>query len=376
MAARRRLAARRGWPDNLYQNTAGYYWYKNPLTKETFGLGRDFKAASAQARTVNAELERRKGAVDLLNRIDRGTVTLANWCDTFEKEYKADTSRKPNTIKTVGHQINAIRAAPFAGKRIGDVKTKDISEWIKDMAAKHPTMAALVRTRTLNLFRSAEANGLIELGKNPVAPTDKPKVIVTRARMTLDDFKAILAKVLEADGMRWMANSMMLGLVTGQRREDLVKMQFAQAHDGFLWVQQSKGKTGHESKVRVPLAVYLPAIEMSIDDVIKQCRDDVVSKHVIHHTRHIASSKPGNRLTSQSVSLVFAQYRELAEIQTPEGKTPVTFHEIRSLSARLYADAYGDEFAQALLGHKSAKMTALYRDSRGQEWTEVKIKQG
>jgi enterobacteria phage integrase len=57
----------------------------------------------------------------------------------------------------------------------------------------------------------------------------------------------------------------------------------------------------------------------------------------------------------------------------PAKKTPATFHEIRSLSARLYADAYGENFTRALLGHKSARMTALYRDSRGQEWTEVKL---
>ena len=57
----------------------------------------------------------------------------------------------------------------------------------------------------------------------------------------------------------------------------------------------------------------------------------------------------------------------------PEGKTPPTFHEIRSLAARLYGDEFGAEFAQALLGHKTAQMTALYRDSRGRERDEVKV---
>ena len=57
-----------------------------------------------------------------------------------------------------------------------------------------------------------------------------------------------------------------------------------------------------------------------------------------------------------------------------DGKTAPTFHEIRSLSARLYGDEFGAEFAQALLGHKSAQMTELYRDARGREWAEVKIR--
>lgn len=374
MAARRRQASRRSWPPNLYQNSAGYYWFKHPVTKKTFGLGSDFKMASAKVRTVNAELERRKGDSELMDRIDADGTTVAQWCDTFEADYKTAADRKPSTLHTVHHQLNAIRSAPFASKNIADVRTVDISTWIKKMAKSYPTMASLVRTRALAVFRAAEANGLIEVGKNPVAPTDKPRVIVARARMTLDDFNAILKKVRGADGMRWMENAMLLALVSGQRREDLVKMQFAQVRDGFLWVIQSKGKSGHESKLRIPTAVCLPAISMTLDDVFRQCRDAIVSKHVIHHTRHIARSKPGAPLTSDSLTNVFAQYRDNAEIEAPEGKTPITFHEIRSLSARLYAEAYDEDFAQALLGHKSGRMTALYRDSRGQEWTEVKLK--
>jgi integrase len=374
MAARRRQASRRSWPANLYQNSAGYYWFKHPVTKKTYGLGSDFKIAAAKVRTVNAALEVRKGDVDLLARIDTDGTTVAQWCDTFEAEYKAGADRKPTTLHTVHHQLNAIRNAKFASKNIADVRTVDISDWIKGIAKTHPTMAALVRTRALALFRAAEANGLIEVGKNPVTPTDKPKVVVARARMTLDDFNAILAKLREADGMRWMENAMLLGLVSGQRREDLVKMQFSQVREGFLWVVQSKGKSGHESKLRIPTSVRLPAIDMTLDDVFRQCRDSIVSKHVIHHTRHIARSKPGEALTSETLTNVFAQYRKLAEIESPEGKTPITFHEIRSLSARLYAEAYDEDFAQALLGHKSGRMTALYRDSRGQEWAEVKLK--
>lgn len=374
MAARRRQATRRSWPANLYQNSAGYYWFKHPVTKKTYGLGSDFKSAAAKVRAVNAELDRRKGDADLMARIDAQGTTVVQWCDTFEDEYKAGADRKPSTLNTVHHQLNAIRNAPFAGKNIADVRTVDISDWIKKMAKAHPTMASLVRTRAMAVFRSAEANGLIEVGKNPVAPTDKPKIIVSRARMTLDDFMAIIGKVREADGMRWMENAMLLALVSGQRREDLVKMQFSQVRDGFLWIVQSKGKTGHESKLRIPTAVLLPQIGMTLDDVFKQCRDAIVSKHVIHHTRHIARSKPGESLTTETLTNVFAQYRDLAEIEPPEGKTPVTFHEIRSLSARLYAEAYDEDFAQALLGHKSGRMTALYRDSRGQEWTEVKLK--
>lgn len=51
----------------------------------------------------------------------------------------------------------------------------------------------------------------------------------------------------------------------------------------------------------------------------------------------------------------------------PEGKTPTSFHEQRSLSERLYEKQGID--TQQLLGHKSAAMTELYHDEREDEWT-------
>ena len=48
---------------------------------------------------------------------------------------------------------------------------------------------------------------------------------------------------------------------------------------------------------------------------------------------------------------------------------PPSFHEIRSLSGRLYKDQGVD--AQSLLGYKSAETTALYIDVRGSEWISV-----
>jgi integrase len=62
-----------------------------------------------------------------------------------------------------------------------------------------------------------------------------------------------------------------------------------------------------------------------------------------------------------------------AEITWEDGRTAPTFHELRSLAARLYTEQHGPEFAQAILGHKSANMTAMYRDTRGAEWTEIKL---
>ncbi|WP_082012181.1 tyrosine-type recombinase/integrase [Burkholderia sp. A9] len=115
-------------------------------------------------------------------------------------------------------------------------------------------------------------------------------------------------------------------------------------------------------------------VGVSLEEVIRRCRDNVISQNMIHLVRTISVTKPGDTPSLAWISTKFAEYRDQAEISVEAGRTPVTFHELRSLAARLYTEQYGAECAQALLGHKSAEMTALYRDSRGREWMEVKVR--
>ena len=64
---------------------------------------------------------------------------------------------------------------------------------------------------------------------------------------------------------------------------------------------------------------------------------------------------------------------EKHQVLSFEGDPP-TFHELRSLSARLYEKQISDKFAQHLLGHKSDTMASQYRDDRGREWDKIEIK--
>lgn len=159
---------------------------------------------------------------------------------------------------------------------------------------------------------------------------------------------------------------MELALVTGQRREDLRDLGPRNAQDEKLWVTQHK--TG--ANVCIPLDLRLHAVGWSVGEIVARCRDKIISKHLLHHNAHIGRAKPGDPIRRQSITGAFAEARDQAGITWPEGKTPPTFHEIRSLAARLYADQGTD--AQALLGHKSPDMTAVYRDTRGDDWIEVK----
>ncbi|PAV09218.1 hypothetical protein CBG25_03180 [Arsenophonus sp. ENCA] len=74
-------------------------------------------------------------------------------------------------------------------------------------------------------------------------------------------------------------------------------------------------------------------------------------------------------MTVARISTEFTRFRDKTKL-TWEGSPP-SFHEIRSLSARLYTEKMGSNFAQKLLGHKSAEMTAKYQDDRSNSWIEI-----
>lgn len=375
MAARRRIASRRNWPANLRVNSQGYYSYQQPGTGKSFGLGKDFKIACDEVRTVNAELERAKGHVSLLHRVTGMEVTLAAWCDTYATE---NAGANHYTAVGMKSQIKAIKGAKFSVQNIGDVKPKEIAQFIREcIDTRGPNMANTIRSRLMDLFRSAIEHGVIDAGKNPVESILKPTVVVNRSRLTLDDFKLILAEARTEKHRPWIANALELALVCGQRREDIAAMRFDQVKDGFLWISQSKGKEGHQSQLKIPLALRLDAIGKSLEEVLRGCRDNVVSKSVLHFTVRNSRALQGDPVGTQTLSNTFAEMRDRVimakKMKVADGKTPPSFHEIRSLAARLYTEQYGKEFAQALLGHKSAAMTDLYRDVRGREWTEIKL---
>lgn len=370
MAARRRQAKRRDWPDNLHVNGDGYYYFRHPDTGKSFGIGRDLAEAKRQVKTVNAELERRKGHVELLQRIDGGATTLAAWCDTYLNK-RLDGNK--HTVAGMKSHIKAIKEDVCAAQAIGAITPRDVAKLISSATENRgASMAGLIRGRLRDIFREAIEHGLMEAGKNPVDAVLKPKREVTRQRLTLNDFMAIRKKVAESSTHSWLVNAMDIALLTGQRREDIASMKFDQARDGFLWVEQSK--TG--AKIMIPLELRLDALGASLDEILKRCRDAVVSRSVIHYVRPSGRAKPGTAVTGDRMSTVFSEFRDESKIVVTDGNTPSSFHEIRSLSARLHAEQHGADFAQALLGHKSEAMTALYRDSRGREWAQVRLKAG
>lgn len=137
-------------------------------------------------------------------------------------------------------------------------------------------------------------------------------------------------------------------------------MSWEDVREGYLYVEQKK--TG--AKLAISAGLKIDELGISPEMVLQKCRKLSAAKTII-------SSPAGKVLTPATVSGNFRKTRELSGLDF-SGEPP-GFHELRSLSTRLYGKQAGDSFAQHLLGHKSGIMTAKYRDDRGREWNRIEV---
>nr|WP_295838011.1 excisionase [uncultured Azospirillum sp.] len=366
-AGRPRGPRTKGLPANLYERS-GYYSWRDPRDGKEYGLGRDRRSAIRQAIEANHEVE---GARDRRSLVDRLAVgkdnSMGAWCDTYLTILE---SRKlaANSMKEFRSRLKVIRAA-WADRRIDAITTRDVADFLDQWESSgRKSMASAMRSMLLDAFKAAQTKGWVK--DNPVLPTKAPTIEVQRARLTLDDFRAIHAVAVK-DYAPWLARVMELALVTGQRREDLATMGPRDVRDGKLWVTPKKTEK-HGMRICIPLDLRLQVVNWSVGEVIARCRDKVLSPRFIHHSSFAGRAKPGDGIRPHTISMWFAEARDKTGRTWADGSTPPSFHEIRSLAARLYHEQGIN--AQMLLCHKSPAMTARYCDSRGSEWIEVKPK--
>ena len=362
MAPRRRKPINQPLPDYT-RNRAGYYSWTHPKTGREYGLGRDRQQAIKEAKQANASLAGRSTLLDRI--VGTDDHTWDRWLDEYEKILAARPLAQ-NTRRTYRSILKRCRALVPPDTLVDDVQTLHISTALK--ALKEIDMqrtAQALRSFLSDCFRCAIAEGWRTDRINPVEVTDGVTVEVNRARLTLEVF----AQVYAAEKTPWAKNAYALALVGAQRREDICEAQFKRdIREGAWWVDQ--GKTG--SRLIIPLSLRLEAFGMSLGEVVSQCRTTgVVSPYLIHQTKPWGNSPVGAQIWIDTLTRHFS--RGVAGLDMDwQGRDPPTFHEIRSLSERLYA-AQGGVNTQELLGHKDAKSTATYHDPRG-EWIRVSVR--
>lgn len=288
-----------------------------------------------------------------LSRLFKSTKpqTVNQWLNEYIKILDG-RNLKPKTIEIKTYLIKVIRQQ-IGDNPLSQITPPDISKIIKiytdqDKAPSAKCMYHLIK----DIFREAYAQGWND--RNPAEPIKCPKVVVKRSRMTLGEFKKILSEA-EKTGNKIMHDAMTLALVTGQRRSDIAEMKKSNVKRNYLLVDQYK--TG--AKIALPIKLECKKIGTSLRDIIESADNDFLV------------SRNNEKIKLDDITRQFSRLRDRVFNRDYWTGTPTTFHEIRSLSERLYREQRID--TMTLLGHKSQQMTDKYNDSRGREYKKLRI---
>ncbi|ELV7529386.1 phage integrase Arm DNA-binding domain-containing protein [Edwardsiella ictaluri] len=340
--ARQRNPKNRDLPPNLYERN-GYYSYRNPANGKEFGLGKDRVAAISQAIEVNISLA--GIPITLKQRIEMEKhVTVSQWRSQYMRICGA-RGLKQNSMKAK-EAYTRIIDDNIGATLLRNVTVKDIARLVSRYTDAGKMRAAKIfRSVMVDFFREAIANGHVTT--NVATVVRSPKATVLRSRMSLSDYLSILDQA-DKIAPEWVSRMLKAALITGQRQADLCNMDYGDIHDGKWHVRQSK--TG--AKIAIPLSLSIAGFSLS--ENVPDGGSGKVFGDGAENTKRIRH--------------YFLRARCATGLSW-DGNPP-SFHEIRSLCARLYAEERGAEFAKKLLGHKSMVMTDLYRDERG-GWVEL-----
>jgi integrase len=367
MAARPRIRKRANWPDNLHESKPGYYTYRHPITKKIHALGRiPLAQAIYEAQQINFEIAQVVPRKTLAEKISAHTSAQA------VKETISDLLKKMPTTgvkeSTISHRKYRDR---FIEKELGavpcaELTTKHIADMLEKIEAEGKMQWAVqIRSRMKAICRRGKALGWMK--ENPADDTERAKVTVRRKRMSFEVFKATLEKAPEV--AVWLPNAMLLALVSGQDLSTVGRWERSFQEDGYAVL--TRGKTG--VRIAIPLELRMNAVGLSLADVIARCRTTgVVSKYLIHHVRGNVRAPKGSPIKLKTISEKFLEARRLAGYRD---ETDPTWHEIRSLSKRLYMEQGGVD-TKALLGHMTDAIADMYANSRGLEPMKVRINIG
>jgi hypothetical protein len=366
MAPRRRKEINRALPAYTRLRD-GYYSWRHPETGIEYGLGRDRQAAIKQAIQANATLAtKQRSLVDRIN-AEQG-MSWGKWIEIYKPILlagKEDKPLAPNSVKAYSRELRLAASMFDAGTAASQITTADIvNELDKLTAAGKSNTAQGMRSHLYESFRQ-----MIVRGWRKDNPVEAVPLIVSRVKRMRLSFE-LFNRVYEAETLTWAKNAYALALISGQAREECSSAMFKDIRDGAWWCDRRKSG----ARMILPLELKLDCFGLSLGDVVKQCRSTgVLSKYLIHQTVDRTKSKPGARIAVDTISMRFRATLESLRIEWGD-KAPPTFHEIRSLSGRLYKQE-GKVNPQELYGHADEKTTDVYLDERDgkREWIRVRI---
>ena len=344
------------------KNGMVYYTCLHPETGKRHSLGKDFVIACKVLHSLQAQY-RTDREQRILNRINGTGRTFAEFISSKYLPMIEASDMKPNTIKERRNYAKLL-VKHFGNKPLSEVSTRLVSEFISEYVEQGKARTAQsIRSSLIDIFAEAIAAGWMTATHNPAKLTRNPKAKTQRARLTLEQFKMIYAQCAE----EWQRRMLELAILTSHAGSaDLSIMK--KPKDGFIWIRRTKTDEG----VKIPLELKLTALDWTLGDTVKKCLSTkILSPYLLHHVKDRGGAKRGHPFAKSHLSSAFTDLATKAGIDWGD-KHPATLYEVRSLSERLYRDQGVD--TQTLLAHKSAKSTATYHDTRGDDWHTLHLK--
>jgi len=366
--SRPRLNNNKSLPPNLYfDKSLTMYRYRRPDNGIYTYFGKDKAKAIAAAKKLNSILMEGE---ELVAKVMSEGKTLTQYInERFIPVHLPDRRLSEETLKGYQNQINHIHKK-LGLHRTNNISIKMVGDFLSEINGAR--QANKYRGLLCTIFTYAKAEGFTEI--NPAESALIRMVNKQRLRLKYEEYKAI-HKLAAEKNLEWFCNAMDLGLLTLQRREEVVHMKFSdietEIKDGnpvkiLKVIQKKTQKHGASAYIKIILNAQLEAL-------IAKCRNSGLPSPFIVHRRpdQIVKSKKKKHHTQvlpDYLSHKFAEIRdETGLFKHLEVLERPTFHEIRSLGIKLHEDAGYD--AQALAGHTNRQMTEHYKKGHGEEWT-------
>ncbi|TKA91777.1 hypothetical protein FAZ79_00280 [Guyparkeria sp. SB14A] len=364
---RRRLGKNADLEDNLYFNGRAYQ-YRNPQTGRWKSLGQEKARANAAARKLNRILDKE---ADLVARVlETGEKTVGEVVAEFITDYLPNQALSQRTLSNyLGYYRRYQRE--FGQRMIRGLTRTEIGDWL----AKLPSADSYNkhRTRLIDLWRFAIARGYVD-DNEPEAtlPRNQSKRIEAnrrkRHRLEIDQFWAIhqLAPA-------WFQIAMELALVTLQGRNEIAHVRFDdQRGDHLYFIREKTEEISEMAFIRIRMTDQL-------GEIIGRARASGIASPFIVHYRpakmkrdQMAAKKHWSQVTPNHLTRTFKRLREETGLfdDLPANEQP-SFHEIRSLGARIYEQqGYAKDYIQSLMTHSDKKTTEIYLESGRQALTD------
>jgi integrase len=330
---RARTTKNRNLPANLYPN--GKYWqYKNPITGRKTSINKPMSEAIKLANAANAKLMPLLADNGALMSLLTGEAPpkFSGCLDRFEKEWLSTKKYADSTLKEIKFKL--VRYHEELGDlMMGQLDVLKVAEYLDGFENNAYTKH---RGLLVQVFAFAVAKGLCDRNSAELTLVKK-EAEKKRQRHTVEG----LNKILDHVGTpAWLKRAIRLGLLSLQRREDIVMWPKSAVDLEQNTIRVSPGKTQNYGK-----PVHLEIVMgQALRDVVIECiRSPVVCPYLIHYSpkarkrSQLDAKLHWNAVTADYLTKSFAQARDESKAyeSVPAGERP-TFHEIRALGAWLY----------------------------------------